>query len=333
MFRMLTLVGVVFAMCGSVAGPAKGKGAGGLAHVLSGMQKESSMVLDDVASPYNVTADYIVDSGKELVVKPGVTLVFAKNAGITVRGALKLEGAAGSPIVCKGKVSGVGTWQGIKVCPKAKASIEWVSVSGAKVAFRLEEEVTIRKSNVSGNRTGIESESGAVTLEDCYVCENGGNAISTCGKLKMVHCTIAGNQGNGIYGRGDWNVQDSILKGNGNCGIDCTVGTVTAKNSAIAENKKFDVRNGCGLLWDCMCNYWGAAATRKLASKDGSFNRRLGCGGKGALLANKIGSANLPGIYDRRDNRQLGDVFISDWLDEMPAGCGAREYPVAPAKK
>lgn len=312
MLRRSTGMEVALIVFVLAAGLAYGK-TEDLKHTLSKVQNETSLILDDVKSPYLVPSDYVVGAGKELVVKPGVTLVFAKNAGLIVQGSLKLEGTAESPIVCQGKTAGIGTWLGIKVCSKAKASIEGVSITGAKVAFRLEEDVTIRKCYICKNKTGIECATSATSIADCYICENRGDAVSVRGSLQIDHCTIADNIGNGIRGKGDWKMEGSIVKNNQNCGIDDCMGSVKVEQSAIFENKKYDAKNGCGLPWSCSHNYWGPAAIKIL-------NKTF------------CGEAKLPGIYDRHDQRHIGDVFISGWLSEIPAGCGAREYPGMPKK-
>ena len=51
------------------------------------------------------------------------------------------------------------------------------------------------------------------------------------------------------------------------------------------------------------------------------------------MLEQKGDSVNLPRIYDRKDKPDAGLVNVSDWLKEMPAECGAREYPGMPKKK
>lgn len=317
MLRMLTSGCAALMALGLVAGPAKSsKTVAALAseHILSGTQKDASRTLDDTKVPYTVTGDYFVDSGNELVVKPGVTLVFAKNAGLTVQGSLKMEGTVDSPIICKGSSSGIGVWHGIKVCPGATADIDGVSISGAKAAVRLEADSAIRKCSICKNENGIECRAGGSTLEDCYICDNRGDAISVYGTLKTIdHCTIKNNNGNGVFGWGACNMQASILSRNKKCGIDCFNGEVVVNQSVILENKKYDLKNGCGDSWDCKENYWGPAVTK--------------------MLEQKGDSVNLPRIYDRKDKPDAGLVNVSDWLKEMPAECGAREYPGMPKKK
>ena len=317
MLRMLTSGCTALMALGLVAGPAKGSkavAAPAADHILSGTQKDVSRTLDDTKVPYTVTADYFVDSGNELVVKPGVTLIFAKNAGLTVQGGLKMEGTVDSPIICKGSSSGIGVWQGIKVCPGATADIDGVSISGAKAAVRLEADSAIRKCSICKNENGIECRAGGSTLEDCYICDNRGDAISVHGTLKTIdHCTIKNNNGNGVFGWGACNMQASILSRNKKCGIDCFNGEVVVNQSVILENKKYDLKNGCGDSWDGTENYWGPAVTK--------------------MLEQKGESVNLPRIYDRKDRPDVGIVIVSNWLKEMPKDCGAREYPGMKPKK
>ena len=108
-------------------------------------------------------------------------------------------------------------------------------------------------------------------------------------------------------------MQASILSRNKKCGIDCFNGEVVVNQSVILENKKYDLKNGCGDSWDCKENYWGPAVTK--------------------MLEQKGDSVNLPRIYDRKDKPDAGLVNVSEWLKEMPAECGAREYPGMPKKK
>ena len=317
MLRMLTSGCTALMALGLVAGPAKGsKTIAALAadHILSGTQKDVSRTLDDTKVPYTVSADYFVDSGSELVVKPGVTLVFAKNAGLTVQGSLKMEGTAENPIVCKGSSSGIGVWQGIKVCSKAAADIEGVSISGAKEGLHLDDKVDVRKCSICKNEIGIVSKCNHYTFEDLYVCDNRGDAIQV-GHPTLDHCTISRNGGNGLCGWGGCDVTGSVITKNKKAGINCWNGghDVTVNGSYLEGNKQYDIHNGCGKTWDCKENYWGPAVTK--------------------MLEQKGDSVNLPRIYDRKDKPDAGLVNVSEWLKEMPAECGAREYPGMPKKK
>jgi len=279
-------------------------------HTLSGTQAQPSRVLDDKEAPYSVTSDYFVDTGTELVVKEGVTLIFAKNAGLSIQGSLKMEGSSEAPVVCKGKTTGIGVWGGIKVCSKSNVDIEWVSITGAKCGVKLEENAAIRKAFICKNEQGIECRAGGSTLEDCYISDNRSDGLSVHGTLKTVdHCTISGNGGNGICGWGGVLMKDSVLFRNKVAGINCWNGgcEVTINGSYIAENKKYDIQNGCGTTWDCTENFWGVSVTKTLDAKGDSVN--------------------LPKILDRKDDASKGVVNVSKWLKEKPADCGAREFP------
>ena len=281
-------------------------------HMLTGAQKEISRTLDDAKSPYTVVGEYFVGSGMELIVKEGVTLIFKKNAGFSIQGGLKMEGTVECPIVCKGSSSGIGIWQGIKICKDATADIEGVSISGAKCGLSLQKKVYVRKCSICKNECGIVASDSV--LEDLYICDNRGDAIGV-GHPTVDHCTISRNGGNGLCGWGGCNITKSVIYRNKKSGVNCWNGghDVTITKSYLAENKKFDVHNGCDKTWDCSENYWGAAITK--------------------MLDYKGDVVNLPRIYDRKDNPGIGIVDISKWLKEMPIDCGAREYPGMKPKK
>ena len=283
-------------------------------HTLSGTQKEVSRTLDDQKTPYNVTGDYFVDTGAELVVKPGVTIIFAKNAGFTIQGGLKMEGTVENPIVCRGNSSGIGVWQGIKICSNANADFEGVSITGAKCGLQLDEKTDVRKCSICKNEIGIVAKGNEYTFEDLYICDNRGDAIQV-GHPTLDHCTISRNGGNGLCGWGGCDIIRSVIFKNKKAGIDCwNAGhDVTVNSSYLAENKKFDIHNGCEKTWDCTENYWGPSVTK--------------------MLELKGDSVNLPRIYDRKDKPDAGIVNISKWLTEVPKECGAREYPGMPKKK
>lgn len=303
-----TVVSVVAGMV--MAADKQGKSVAKIAqdHTLSGTQKEMTRTLDDVKVPYVVQGDYFVDTGTELVVKEGVTVIFGKNAGLTIQGGLKMEGTITRPIVCRGGSSGIGVWQGIKICSKATADIEGVSISGAKCGLHLDEKVDVRKCSICKNEIGIIAKGNHYTFEDLYVCDNRGDAIQV-GHPTLDHCTISRNGGNGLCGWGGCDITGSVVFKNKKSGIDCWNGghDVTVNGSYLAENKKFDVHNGCGKTWDFTENYWGPAVTKTLDQKGDSVN--------------------LPRIYDRKDKPAAGIVNVSKWLKEMPPDCGAREYP------
>jgi len=283
-------------------------------HTLSGTQKEMSRTLDDQKAPYNVTGDYFVDTGTELVVKPGVTIIFAKNTGLTVQGTLRMEGTVESPIICRSGTSGIGGWQGIKICSKAIADIEGVSISGAKVGLYLDEHVDVRKCSICKNDIGIVANGNHYAFEDLYICDNRGDAVRV-GHPTLDHCTVSRNGGNGLCGWGGCNVVGSVITKNKKAGIDCWNGghDVVVNGSFIADNKQFDIHNGCDKTWDCKENYWGLAVTK--------------------MLEQKGDAVNLPRIYDRKDKPGVGAVNVSEWLKEMPTDCGAREYAGMTKKK
>jgi len=317
MLRIVTSGCVALMALGLVAGPAKGNKSGtetSTDHILAGTQKDMSRTLDDTKVPYTVSADYFVDKGMELVIKPGVTLIFAKNAGLTIQGNIKMEGTVESPITCRGTSSGIGVWQGIKICSKATADIEGVAVSGAKVGLHLDEKVDVRKCSICKNEIGIIAKGNHYTFEDLYVCDNRGDAIQV-GHPTLDHCTVSRNGGYGLCGWGGCDVTGSVITKNKKAGVKCWNGghEVTVNGSHVADNKQYDIENGCGKTWDCKENYWGPAVTK--------------------ILEQKGDSVNLPRIYDRKDKPDAGAVNVSDWLKEVPADCGAREYPGVPKKK
>ncbi len=74
-------------------------------------------------SPYQVTSQVNVAAGVTLTVEPGVQVIFAQNAALSVEGTLTAVGTAAEPILFTGSTQEAGWWGGIRIVGTANAPL------------------------------------------------------------------------------------------------------------------------------------------------------------------------------------------------------------------
>ena len=282
---------------------------------LKGTQIHKTVTLVRAKTPHIVTGEYAVPEGSELTIEPGTELVFAKNAGLTIRGKLQIKGTEAAPVVLCGKVTGAAAWQGLRINNSPSTVIDFVRITGAQNGIYVNgSKPTIENALLTGNTVGLyvgNYGSGShPSLKNCLITKNREDGIVLVGSSATLdHCTIFRNGGWGI--RGEYYASPVItwssITENQKGGVWCRIYTCKAEahNSIILKNSKYDVFNDSPEQWDFSGNWWGTAATQ--------------------LLQKKGDTANLQSIRDGRDRgtTSLGEVLLFNFLEKEPENCGS----------
>ena len=99
---------------------------------LKGTQSQKVVTLVRSISPYIVTGIYEVPPDSELIVEAGTKVLFAKDAGLNIRGKLLINGNESNPVELTGKATGAGTWRGVRIDRSDATRIEHARITGAK---------------------------------------------------------------------------------------------------------------------------------------------------------------------------------------------------------
>lgn len=163
------------------------------------------------AGHYIVYDSLVVAPGATLVIEPGTTLYFHKDAQMIVRGTVKAEGSRERPIVFRGDRTDnmfsylpydriPGQWGGITIdsvscgnvfshCDIHSAEYGIKVIEGDTVAQRLTIESS-RLENFDGN--ALETTMARVDVVNSLLANARGNCVKVVGgSVRFVHCTIA----------------------------------------------------------------------------------------------------------------------------------------------
>lgn len=249
--------------------------------------------------------EYAVPEDSELIIEAGTELAFAKDACLTVRGKLEIKGTDNAPVILKGKVMGIGAWQGLKITKSASAVISFARITGAQKGIHITEskptiENVILTDNIIGLHAGEYGSASHPAIKNCLITANKEDGIVLVGSAATIdHCTILRNGGWGI--RGEYYASPEItasrITENKQGGIWCKnyECKVKAHGSMFLQNGKTDVFNDCPEPWDLSENWWGATITQSLQKK---------------------GDTAKPKSI-------RGDVRLSNFLTKEPDKCGS----------
>ena len=160
------------------------------------------------ASPYFVGANFVAN---DLVIQPGVSVLFNGPYSLTVTGLLQAVGASNSPITFAG--AGGGNWQGLRfVSANTNSTLAWCVVEGSagggirftNTPFTLTSCLIVSNTGVSGG--GIYSDS-PLLLQNCGLLNNaatyaqqgnsysvqGGGLFSLGGGVTLQSCLVSNN--------------------------------------------------------------------------------------------------------------------------------------------
>jgi len=147
---------------------------------------------DTAGSPYIVTADVTVDSGKTLTIDPGVTVKFNSGTSLYVDGTLVAEGTSGSNIVFTsnaGTPAG-GDWWRIQFNTGSTGSVKYCDIAYGTIPIYL--------NSVSGSEGNP-----AVTVENCNLHDNK-TGSTTISLITSDYNTIKDNTVSDYDAEGIW---------------------------------------------------------------------------------------------------------------------------------
>ncbi|MGO9199269.1 MAG: Ig-like domain-containing protein [Limisphaerales bacterium] len=196
-------------------------------------------------SPYVVGTHFTVSN---LVIEPGVSVLFNGGCGLTVTGLLQAVGTSNNPITFAGASPGAG-WQGIRfVSADTNSAMGWCVVRGAAAGgirftntpFALGNCIVDSNAGVSGG--GIYTDS-PLLLQNCSLVNN----AAVCGQQSSPYFV----QGGGLFvAGGNVTLQSCVISNNTALmpnigvtnetstggGIDCEAGTLTLSNCTVVSN-------------------------------------------------------------------------------------------------
>ena len=96
---------------------------------------------------------------------------------------------------------------------------------------------------IYGNVTGIDVDSGGVTIRNCLLRDNSARGIDvTVGTVVVQNCTVVNNTTDGIHeGTGTLTVTNCIIANNGDDGLDYDLGTITHSYNLFYGNSGLDL--------------------------------------------------------------------------------------------
>ncbi len=128
-------------------------------------------------SPYVVTGDATIESGKSLFIQAGVTLQFKPGTGLYVNnGSLTISGTADAPVTMR---AADGTWKGIYLTGENDFNIYGANISGAEVGIAIEKgNLNLQASTISNTTSrGVYVRDGEANLTACEFANNKGVAL------------------------------------------------------------------------------------------------------------------------------------------------------------
>lgn len=194
-------------------------------HGISGIFKEIGgnisgvLTLDD--SPYKVTQDIIVDSGKALTINGGVEIYFTENTGIIVHGELLIAGDYNNYQIKLEAYDTTKSWKGIQIINADKpALIDYANIKGIRKDYdsilvpssisvnnsqlTIKHSIIYKNSAVDGGGVGVYN--GKLYLINNIFRENiadyfGGAIFSETSEIKIINNTFFNNYAyNGVGG-------------------------------------------------------------------------------------------------------------------------------------
>lgn len=198
----------------------------------------TTFVLTAAASPYTVTADYVVPAGRTLKIERGVTVRFRNETGLVVQGTLQADGDAASPIIFTAATSlpYPGYWDGISLgatpgtplpsIPQSTISFCRIEYSRDGLTIVNANSPTISECIIQKNQNrGIFIQDTTLTVNRCQILENGDYGIvarrSAPGASPLTYATISSN----------------IIKKNLLAGVYCEDARIELAKNEIAENR------------------------------------------------------------------------------------------------
>ncbi len=228
--------------------------------------------------PYLFLGTYTINSGANLVLNPGINVIFSNNSALYVNGLFSTLGTVSEPISIKGTTTGTGsTWYGIRYQnTSAICSLNYTNISnaGKDENYSFPDEMTmLYASNADLNITGcnftysdynlIKLEGGSiVNFTDC-VLQNAGqtgiiinNSLITLIRSSINNCISRGIYFNtGTLNFGSTQTEWNKIFANGINLYNNTQTTLNAPyvywgslDSGIIDSKLYDNEEGKGLI-------------------------------------------------------------------------------------
>lgn len=271
-------------------------------------------------SPYYVMSPIRVLPGRQLVIDPGVTVVFTRpQYGMLIEGKLLAVGRPESLIAFRptfrtGATPQPGEWDEIVFRNSTGSRVEYARLRYARRPIHLENStVALRGVTIGASLLdGVQASRSNLTMTDCEVATNGRHGIFLDGcesptySVRLEHLNIGYNTGAGIWAlNSSLQLLRSDVKNNGQDGTPAEAGNSsglhfeglaglappTLHRCNIESNRPCDLRNvmGSEIQVRADSNYWGQATTQELVLRSGGhrddcyFNLRAVCDGLDSL--------------------------------------------------
>ncbi len=181
-------------------------------------------------SPYYVNSDTIVS---DLMIEPGVEVLFTDNSSLTVNGYFSAIGAQNDSIYFKPAPGNSNGWNGIIFnSSSADLKLDFCSVTG-------------------GSASGITVNSGFVTITNSVSSDNSGRGLNVVnGTVTVINSIFKNNGSYGIYLGSTTNVTLYAVRisNNDSYGISSPDGALTAYNTIIDHNSGYGLYTSTGII-------------------------------------------------------------------------------------
>lgn len=146
---------------------------------------DSDYILTRANSPYIANQDVDVNVGAKLIVEPGVTIYFQRNAGLYVEGDLDLNGTENYPIKLM-PAPGLTKWEVVSIHRASKKIvISWVEITG-----------TTEGDNSDHHRAAISAYKSTVEIDHCTITNvDAPIFFYDCDDVVVSNCTLHARDG------------------------------------------------------------------------------------------------------------------------------------------
>ncbi len=208
------------------------------------LQGNVSGTLKRAQSPYVAKGDLIVPADAQLIIEPGVVLLFDTTMVFRVEGTLKAVGSATRPIVFKSvrKNAKGAAWEGIRLTNLSSnaTQLKFCRIENARRGISLfSVSPTISHCDVLNSaEDGILCDVSAAILRNNRIAGNGQNGIHAIAfKGLIADNEISTNGADGIYlEKSHCTVRNNTIRKNKDDGLFCLNSDGTVKNNLFVQN-------------------------------------------------------------------------------------------------
>jgi len=281
-------------------------------------------------SPYVISSNVTLSSGKQLIIEPGVKVQFAAGTKMTIKGSLIANGNASDSIAFTSiSATDKDSWSGIEISSAEGLAINFdyckflYASSALNKNFSLSAvPVSIKNSSFRSNETaltGVLSLTKNMTVENCSFKDN--TYAITQGFMTFNNCMFDKNV-NGLYQTLQIDVLNSVFANNSQIALNAGIGTVEgclvdnnnigikAYTNGLTVSNNSITNNNIGLILEAALDGTVPPVTNNQICDNTTYNVKNNSSTNVELFTNcfcSTDSANIETkIYDGLDDSSFG---------------------------